>query len=451
MRTHDKLPKKARLWALGAMLTILVLLMGATSYAATLTYYLKAGVWEIPKGSYHAANPQLPTENVLMWGYAVCDSTFAHCGAVTTPGPVLYANENDTLTINLKNSLIPPGAVPKITPTAYPSMYKEPTSLVINGQTPSAWAPVWVSVSQDGVPHSVTSNGSRKAGDVTSRVRSFNAETAANKIGTYTWNSLKPGAYLYESGTHPAVQVQMGLYGALVVYPAVANATDISTHVPLTPATPGTVTRTLPGSPQAYNDPSTAFNSEVALVYSEVDQELHYSIASGRYGQAPHAPPGAILRGQRTSTIDYAPNFFLINGTPFTSTGAPTPIPNAGVAGQKTLLRFLNAGLLEKTPTLLNLYMSLIAEDGNPFTYNSPSTSGIYYSKQQYSFLMGAGTRMDAIVTPTAAGNAPLFDRSLNLTNGSWSPQGMGGDLAYLQVTSGVAQPVNKVAAVPRK
>src|ERR1035438_6738593 len=32
-----------------------------------------------------------------------------------------------------------------------------------------------------------------------------------------TWNNLRPGTYLLESGTHPSIQVPMGLYGILVV------------------------------------------------------------------------------------------------------------------------------------------------------------------------------------------------------------------------------------------
>ena len=33
--------------------------------------------------------------------------------------------------------------------------------------------------------------------------------------GIYSWTNMKPGTYLYQSGTHPQVQVQMGLYGGV--------------------------------------------------------------------------------------------------------------------------------------------------------------------------------------------------------------------------------------------
>jgi len=32
-----------------------------------------------------------------------------------------------------------------------------------------------------------------------------------------TWSGLRPGTYLFESGTHPSIQGPMGLYGILVV------------------------------------------------------------------------------------------------------------------------------------------------------------------------------------------------------------------------------------------
>jgi len=425
MRTHIKIPKTGRRFVLAAMLTVLVLLVGATSYAMTWDYDLQAGIVEIPAGAYNAAGPQVPNETILMWGYAYCGvGTAGTCGPVTVPGPVLLANEGDTLNIHLTNALAPPTVTSGSIPTAFPNMVSEPTSLLINGQ-PTTYAPVWVSVNQDGVPQGVVSSGSRVSGDVTSRVRSFNAETALNATGVYTWGPLKPGTYLYESGTHPAVQVQMGLYGALKVYPK-ANPATLVAGVPTPPVSSASVTAL------AYSDASTAFNYDVTLVFSEIDQELHYSIASGLYGTPPPPAPGAAVRGQRTSTVDYAPTFFLINGKPYTS--ALLPIANAGKVNGKTLLRCLNAGLKEKTPTVLNQYLSLIAEDGSAYTYTATNGTSHNYSKQQYSFLLPAGKTLDALMTPGKAGNMAVFDRSLNLTNASVSPGGMGGMLTYLQI-----------------
>jgi len=406
------------------MLMVIILLAGAPAQAAVLDYYLQAGVTKVAAGAYNAAAPQVPNENILMWGYALCTASFGSCGSVTVPGPVLIANEGDTLRIHLKNNLTTAAG----TGAGFASMITEPTSLIIPGQT-TTLTPTWVAVNQyGGVTGISPSNGAfRQPGDVTSRVRSFTTETPADNstVTTYVWSGLKPGTYLYESGTHLAVQVQMGLYGALKVYPTQTPVTGINTD---------NATATLPANPQAYDDASSAFKSEVTLVYSEIDQELHYSIASGLYGTPPPPPPAVAVRGQRTSTSLNQPKFFLVNGSPFISGTAAAPNPAAlasGTHGQTTLIRFLNAGIKEKTPTVLNNFMTLVAEDGNPYTYQLNNVAH-YKARQQYECLLPAGKTIDALISPAAAGNLPVFDRSLNMTNAAFTAGGMGGMLIYL-------------------
>jgi FtsP/CotA-like multicopper oxidase with cupredoxin domain len=51
--------------------------------------------------------------------------------------------------------------------------------------------------------------------DGSGRVVSMTAETPPGGTQEYLFTGLKPGTFLYESGTHQAVQVQMGLYGAM--------------------------------------------------------------------------------------------------------------------------------------------------------------------------------------------------------------------------------------------
>jgi FtsP/CotA-like multicopper oxidase with cupredoxin domain len=397
------------LWALSSLAGVLVG-EGRAMAANTWNYYLRADVLIIPAGAYSML-PQVPSENVLMWGYAKCtDATFATCGAVTTPGPELIASEGDTLNVYVKNGLV--------APIASPLMVSEPTSLVIRGQD-TPLDPVWVGVNATGGVVSVTATPTayRPTGDGSSRVRSFTHETAVGTVGTYTWANVKPGTYLYQTGTHPAVQVQMGLFGALRVYPSSSPAT------PTGPALVGG---------QAYDDATAGFDREVTLVLSEVDPELHYSIASGRYGTPPPAPPAIALRGQRTSTVDYRPRFFLINGMP----GSLLP-PFTGLAGagKKTLLRVLNAGLHERAPTFSNGNASIIAEDGRAFSYVNEGLRSAA-PRTQYSFLVAAGQTADAIVTPTQVGNLVLYDRRLALSDGSLPD---GGQRATLVVAPSLA------------
>jgi FtsP/CotA-like multicopper oxidase with cupredoxin domain len=243
----------------------MLMLAGSTMVpAVSLAVDLRAveGTWNSPGGP------------VTMWGFA------ADTGDCTTPaawgiGPELTANPGDPLTVNLRNCL------------------SEPVSIIIPGQ-PTTFTPV------------TTTDGFNR-----SRVTAFTVEAPADGGATttaYTWSGLKAGTYLYQSGSHPAKQMQMGLYGALKVG-----------------SYPGT-------------------SGEVTLLFSEVDPDLHN-------------PPTA------ANPLNYSPSYYLVNG----QVSAPT-IP-AGNNYLPTVLRMLNAGLDFHVPALNGGYMSLVAEDGNSYPY----------------------------------------------------------------------------------
>jgi FtsP/CotA-like multicopper oxidase with cupredoxin domain len=324
-----------------------LMVMVGTSNAAV--YNLRADV----------TTKTMPDGSVIpMWGFA--DDT-AGPGVVTVPGPVLTVAATDpVLQINLTNKL------------------PVPISVVIPGQAIGA-APTYVG----------------------GRVISFTAEAPAGGTATYSW-TLKPGTYIYQSGTNPAVQVQMGLYGAVVK--------DFATG-------------------QAYNSSASVYDSEVILFFSAIDPDIHHSVATGNYTGigaqtfSGYTPP-AILK-TLTSTIDYWPRYFLVNGEPYSAASSPLP---AGNLGEATLIRILNAGLQTYVPTLLGSHVSLIAEDGNLYPY----------PKEQYSLVLAAGKTMDAIFTPQLPGTYPVFDRRLNVTNAGVSPGGM---IAKLSVGGTVGAP----------
>ena len=306
---------------------------------------------------------------VVMWGYANCSPgpLSATCGTVTVPGPALTVPPGDTtLTVHLLNSLT------------------VPTSLVINGLI-KPMSPVW----DNG------STGSRP--NLAARVRSFDAEAAPNN-GTqadYTWgsasNPVKPGTYLYQSGTQPQVQVQMGLYGAVTKNAVNADATTVP-----------------PTRAQAYPGIAFEYDNQATLLYSEIDPALHTAVATGQYG--PATP--------MTSTIDYAPKYFLINGQPF-----PSGTPVMTLAGT-TLLRLLNAGLTTHVPMIQGAHWTLVAEDGKPYPY--PRT--------QYTVLLPAAKTTDVLLTPDSGGAVyAIMDRRLSLSNNGMSDGGM---LAFLKYSA---------------
>ena len=293
---------------------------------------------------------------VTMWGFRRMDTGWTNLpGEVAqVPGPRLVVPPGEGLTIHLRNNL---------------PVTAEPISIVIPGQV-AAMTPTKFGPGDPNYPD---------------RMRSFTNETApAGATADYAWPSLKEGTYLYHSGTHPQVQVQMGLYGAVTKDYAAG---------------------------QAYS--GVSYTKDVLLLYSEVDPALHAAVAGGTYG------PGLAV----TSTMEYEPKYFLVNGASY-----PDPTPGLPVlsAGDQVLLRFLNAGLEPHIPMLQGLHVNLVAEDGNKGL--GPGGTSAPYPKTLYSVFLPAGQTADAtLVQPVQAGpcNFAIYDRALHLTNAASTGGGM--------------------------
>jgi hypothetical protein len=327
--------KKVRSTALSVGLAVLVLLAAGPALAVDIVVNLVA----------EKVNLTMPGtgEVVPMWGYRLAS---ADPGTATVPGPTIAATTDDTLTINLTNNLnLGPGLI-------------EPTSIVIPGQMASevnAMVPTW----NNG------STGGRTS--ATQRVRSFTHETLPAGVATYQWNNLNPGTYLIQSGTHPAVQIQMGLYAVLKVDDAGGGSVYGRDYV----------------------------NGEgIVMLFSEIDPALHSAVATSNYG-----PDQAV-----TSTMDYDPKYFLLNGEPYYNAG-DLAIP---VVDGDNLVSFVNAGLQTRVPQFLGAYMTLLAEDGNQ----------VPFAKDQSSLVLPAGKTFDVIVTAVLGPeittvDIPIYDRRL--------------------------------------
>jgi hypothetical protein len=292
-----------------------------------------------------------------MWGYQSCTgfSSADTCSPASVPGPALNVPAGDTtLTVHLRNQL----------PVA--------TSLVINGLY-KKMAPVrWETNSK-----------------YPNRVRSFDTEAPANGGNfTYTWNNVKPGTYLYQTGTQPQVQLQMGLYGAVR-----RNFADAA----------GTARA------QAYPSATSAYDNFATLLYSEIDPALHEAVATGNYDSSSPGSTGP------TSTFNYVPKYFLVNGQPFPGNAV---ITTEGAPGT-TLLRLLNAGLTTHVPMIQGLHWNVVAEDGKPYTY----------SGKQYTALLPAAKTVDVLFSPPldigGSSSYAVMDRRLSLSNSGLSQGGM--------------------------
>jgi FtsP/CotA-like multicopper oxidase with cupredoxin domain len=186
---------------------------------------------------------------------------------------------------------------------------------------------------------------------------------------TRSFTAGSPGTYLYQSGGDAGRQEAMGLAGALIVRPTTAG--------------------------RAYDDATTAFDREQTLVLGAVDPAFN-------------AAPETFDMGT------YRATYWLINGKAYPDTAGLT-----AAAGERLLLRYVNAGYDNTTMALLGLHEHVVARDArllnNPLDVNAET--------------IPAGATEDAIATipsgpaPSPHG-FPLYNRQLHLTNGAQTGTG---------------------------
>ena len=160
-------------------------------------------------------------------------------------------------------------------------------------------------------------------------------------------------------------------------------------NVPFTGDLPALTTK------QAYE--GFFYDTDAVVLFSEVDPALHQAVATGNYG------PGMAM----TSTMDYNPYYFLINGQSYAG-GAVPALANIS-PDERLLLRLINAGIETHVPVLQYLRGAVVAEDGHLLAY----------TRDRYGIPLTAAKTKDLLVTPTMAGTYALYDRRLRLTNGA--------------------------------
>lgn len=331
-----------------------------------------------------------------MWGFCVngaCPDPTAASG--WSPGPTIRATAGTSLTVTLTNSL------------------PVPTSMVVLGQigggvgAPTKMMAPVVHSGQDYTtfPGNAPQNGpgnppAFQPPAQSARVQSFGTEVASGATADLTWSNLKPGTYLYETGTLPSLEVPMGLYGVLVVTSA-ANS--------------------------AY--PGVDYDADATLLFSEIDPVQNAAVDAAALAHADinmrfNDPACTSTAPCYPAAVNYAPTYFLINGTYFDRTApqnSEIDIDGAKNTGN-VLMRLVNAGSRTHVPAFVGLPMALVAEDGNKAPGNP---------KVQNEVLLTAGKTFDAVVQPTFNGStfAPatyaLFDRAGFLSTANKPDGGM--------------------------
>lgn len=307
-----------------------------------------------------------PGRTVPFWGLASSQGA-----PPTLPGPTIEAVTGDTVYVVLRNNAIP-----------------QRVSVMFPGQRN-----VWVM----GRPWGAKKASPRYEGGRMISLTDYLEPGRATSI-TYTFEATRPGVFLYESGTNPANQVQMGLYGVIIVRPPGYNV----------PSDPNYKTAYGAGT-------GTRFDIEKTMVIGELDSLMHEALA----------------QGAGYNILDYSPDYWVINGRSYPDTlrsnydpQMPSQPLGSSVAvrtGRRLLIRVVNVGFQNHTFHLGGIVGRVVAGDGYPFTSPARDTS---YRKT--AITLGSGQSFDIIITPEYPGEFYLRDRDYNhVVNGDVFPGGM--------------------------
>jgi hypothetical protein len=226
--------------------------------------------------------------NIYMWGYANGNGSFQY------PGPVLCVNEGDNVTITLKNTL------PFTTSLVFPGI----TRVMANGKLE--------------VLDSSHSSLAQAAAAGT---------PAAPKSITYTFNATNPGTFLYESGTIPELQVQMGMLGAIIVRPRLTwkDCAALSVAGTLPAGAVYAANEAL-----VYDDCRSAYKPDREFMHllTEIDPHMHAAIEKATCADvAPGTVPACIPTPATYDMTKYTARYFMINGRSFPDDITPNFAP----------------------------------------------------------------------------------------------------------------------------
>jgi FtsP/CotA-like multicopper oxidase with cupredoxin domain len=301
---------------------------------------------------------------IYSWGYGCTDgskpgfapsaipSTTAFCSTMQIPGPTLIVTEGQTVTVTLTNNL----------PTAAGS-----TSILFPGFNVTATAAT-------NQPATCTATAAAPAGLLTT-------EAAPGCAVTYTFTAGSPGTRAYYSGTQSDLQVEMGLFGAIVVLPSHVPA-NCAAGLPATNPGNNAAAKAHWGESDfrlaaaAYDNANTCYDREYLFQFSEMDPAIHYAALAQVQAKAPTL---------QVPTEPYHPAYYMINGRSMPDDMDPNyspQYPNQPYngnphmhPGEITLLRIIGQGRWQHPFHEHANHVRILARDGNLITSATDPTA----------------------------------------------------------------------------
>ncbi len=368
MKTTKKTKAVSKIQFFLAATVTVVLLLTATVFAAApgITGTGTVGVFSLTAQPAFITQPD--GNAVYSWGYGCVSGgapsfvpsaiTTGFCSTMQVPGPTLVVTEGQPVSVTLTNSL----------PTSAGN-----TSILFPGFNVTATGGV------DGL---------------------LTKEAAPGGTVTYTFTPTSPGTRSYYSGTNGDLQVEMGLYGAIIVLPSFTTAAPAPTcpvHNYAAGLDPTTATTNNPAgtlldasgesdfrlASAAYHVAGSCYDREYLFQFSEMDPAIHRKAEEqvAKAGSCTAGAPGCSLQ---VPTEPYVPAYFMINGRsmpddmdPNYSIQYPHQPYNGNPhmhPGELVLLRIIGQGRWQHPFHEHGNHVRVLARDGNLIVSQSSAT-----------------------------------------------------------------------------
>ncbi len=308
-------------------------------------------------------------------------------GKAQLPGPVIYARTGDIIEVHLKNL----GTV-----MGTPATPNDPHTI--------HWHGVDQDAAMDGVPET----------SVATLPANLPGNPGAGNVVVYEFSVPFPGTYMYHCHQEASIHVQMGMYGALVIY----NPRDAAAA-------------TGPGKGQGGVLWGHKYDSDYLMLLTEVDPNQHLA----EYN--PAAPPLVMGAGIWNVTT-FHPTYWLINGLSFPNTIHALQITGGGAfvwqwwidahpgwdplvqgsvnakfgRGEKVLVRMINLGFQAQPMHVHGFHPKLLGMDQRPWTFGNPPGITAGQGLELNTFAIASGNTMEL-----------LFDFGTVKTSGNYSTQ----------------------------
>jgi hypothetical protein len=262
-------------------------------------------------------------------------------GTATIPSPIVWGEINDTVYVTLINLGMPTSG---IMDTHTVHMHGAHVATQVDGFPETSFAvPMWMDFEK------------------------------APPVATYIFDMEHPGTYMYHCHIEASEHIQMGMYGALVVYPSIESLALAGIKKSCNGnweynGKPQThISKTATNRNFAYNDIHSYSDKEYIMLLSDIDTRWHDSVETG----------GSF------NPVDYRPDFWLVNGRAFPDTLLPHPLTEATCSnkdisqlnyesyvhvktGEMFLLRMINIGYQVVPWHIHGWHFSVIGKDADP-------------------------------------------------------------------------------------